>query len=251
MDVIPNPFYLDWSFWAVTVASIALVLSQLPPIHILLKKAKIDFELYSKISLLHKVGNPNLQIHIIINNIGGRKVRIKNIESTVIRDGNKVAILPAQNYLEHPSDKNTVLFTSFPLNPGDEFGHIVNLLRLFSREEEREYRDLEGKLKSDIFEKQALINGKQKELIEASPENVEPFHKFFTQHFIWSAGEYELKIKVITDNESTNIEKNYRFTLFEYYEEELRKIKERYKYGDGIYWDSDVIQSAIIDIKEA
>jgi hypothetical protein len=48
---------MDWSFWAVVVAAIAIVFSQLPPIHYLIKKVKIDLELYSKISITHKVGN--------------------------------------------------------------------------------------------------------------------------------------------------------------------------------------------------
>ena len=251
MEVTATPIYFDWPFWAFIVAFVALVLSQLPPIHILLKNAKIDFELYSKVSLSHKVGNPNLQIHIIINNIGGRKVRIRDIKANITRDGNKVADLPAQNFLQNPSDTNTVLFTSFSLIPNEEWGHIVNLLRFFGRDEEREYRELEGRIKSNIFEKRKQIQGELKELIEASPENVEPFHAFFNQRFIWVAGEYELKVKVITDNVEANTEKNYRFTVFEYYEKELRKITEEYKYGAGIYWDSSTPANVILDIKEA
>ena len=49
------PFYSDMGFWAVVVASVAILLSQIPPISLLLKKARIDFELYSKISLTHNV----------------------------------------------------------------------------------------------------------------------------------------------------------------------------------------------------
>ncbi|MFH1094585.1 MAG: hypothetical protein V1739_10620 [Candidatus Omnitrophota bacterium] len=71
------PIYLNWSFWAVVIAGVALIFSQLPPIHLLLKKAKLDIELYSKIHITHKIGNPNLQIHLIINNVGGKVVKIK------------------------------------------------------------------------------------------------------------------------------------------------------------------------------
>lgn len=251
MTVAATPFYLDWSFWAVFIASLALLLSQLPPIHVILKKAKIDFELYSKISITHKVGNPNLQLHMIINNIGGRKVRIKGIEAKIIRDGNEIAILPAQNFLQEPSDKNNVLLTSFPLNPNEEWGHIVNLLKFYGREEEKSYRESEGNIKSDLFGKRKLVEGEIKELIEADNENVQPFITFFNDRFIWLSGEYELIIKVITDKDKSNIQKSYRFTLFEYYEQELRKITEEYKYGAGIYWDSATPQSVIVDIKEA
>jgi len=79
----------------------AIFLSQLPPVLLWFKRAKLEIELYSKISITHKVGNPNLQLHLIINNIGGRKIRVKNITASIERDGNLVATLPAQNYLQN------------------------------------------------------------------------------------------------------------------------------------------------------
>lgn len=251
MEAVPVPLYLNWSFWAVIVSIAALALSQLPPIHILLKKAKIDVELYSKVNLTHKVGNPNLQLHLIISNIGGRKIKIKNIQTKIVRDGNEVANLPAQNFLQNPADKNTVLLTSFSLNPNEEWAHIANFVNYFGREEERKYRELEGKLITDIQEKREKIEGELKELIAAEPENVEPFEAFFTEHFVWLAGEYELSISIKTDNPSANIEKKYRFTMFEYYEEELRKIVEKYKYGSGIYWEPSAPYNVLLEIKEA
>jgi len=74
-----TPFYLDWTFWAVVVAFLALVLSQLPPIHIMLRRAKLDVEAYSRIHLTHKIGNPNAQLHLIISNVGGQEVKVKSI----------------------------------------------------------------------------------------------------------------------------------------------------------------------------
>ncbi len=79
MQAIEVPLYLDWSFWAVVVALAAVILSQIPPIKELIKKAKLDLEVHSKILITHKVGNPNLQLHLLITNIGGRKIRIKDI----------------------------------------------------------------------------------------------------------------------------------------------------------------------------
>jgi len=46
-------FYQDWTFWAVLVAAIAIILSQIPPIHVLIKRAKLDMELYSRINITH------------------------------------------------------------------------------------------------------------------------------------------------------------------------------------------------------
>lgn len=245
------PLYLDWSFWAVVVAAIAVILSQLPPIHELIKKAKIDLELYSKISITHKVGNPNLQFHLIISNIGGRKIRIKDIKATIERDGKYIATLPVQNYLQNQTDQNTVLFTAFSLKPGDEWAHIVNLFNFFDRETESEYRKLEAKILSDFNDKQLCQKEETKALIEVDNSVVLPFQVFFDKHFIWRIGEYLLKINIITNNNAANIEKKYRFTIFESHEEQLKVITEHFKYGGGIWWNPQIQTNVIIEIKEA
>lgn len=138
-------FYLNWTFWAVVVASLALILSQLPPVHMLLKKAKLDMELFSRMHITHKVGNPNLQIHLIVSNVGGKTIKIKSITSTIKKDGEQIAVLPAQSYLQEPSDKTPLLFTRISLKPKEEWAHIVKFLNYFSRPDERKYRDGEAK----------------------------------------------------------------------------------------------------------
>lgn len=252
MEVASTPLYLDWSFWAVVVAAIAILLSQLPPVHQLLKKPMIDFELYSKIIITHKVGNPNLQLHLLISNIGGRKVRIKNIDASIERDGIRIVILPAQNYLQNPNDQSTVLFTSFSLNPGEDWGHIINLLNFFGREDEKQYRELEAKMLADFRKKHAEIKEEPKDPIELESQNVQPFHDFFKRHFIWLPGEYKLTVNILTDQESANISKSFRFTVFESHSDQLKAITEQFKYGGGIWWDpKDIRTGVIIDIKEA
>ena len=138
------PLYLNWSLWAVVVAAIAVVLSQIPPIKELLKKAKLDLEVYSKISITHKVGNPNLQLHLILSNIGGRNVRVKDINVSISSDGNFLATLPAQNYLQKQNDQSTLLFTTFSLKPGQEWAHITNFLNFFNREDGKAYGSQTG-----------------------------------------------------------------------------------------------------------
>jgi hypothetical protein len=141
--------------------------------------------------------------------------------------------------------------TRFALEPNEDWGHTVNFLKFFGREEERQYREMEGRLKDDIVQKRDQIQEEVKPLVEANPNNIAPFHQFFRERFIWSAGEYEITIKVITDIESANTEKKFRFTIFEYYESELKKITDEYKYGFGIFLDSPNHQGVILDLKEA
>lgn len=131
----------DWKFWSALIAFLALILSQLPPIHILVRRAKLDLEVYSRIMITHKVGNPNLQIHLILRNVGGRTIRVKKMYAKISRDDNSVMHLPAQNYVASPKDNQLVLLTSFDLKPRTEWSHLVNFLNYFDRNEEKLYRE--------------------------------------------------------------------------------------------------------------
>jgi len=250
MSEVVIPFYLNWSFWTVCVATLALVLSQLPPIHMIFKRAKLDMELYSRIHITHKVGNPNLDLHLILNNIGGKVVRIKEISATIKRNGEQIAQLPAQSYLQNPDSKTPILLTSFSLKPKEEWAHSVKFLNYFSRNEEKEYRSAEQNLKENILNKRELSQNKDI-LIEADTEYLKTFIRMYKSKFLWSANEYEIQVSIKGKNQKANIQKKYRFTLFESDEEELSKFIQAYKYGDGIFWESGKHPGVIVQIVEA
>jgi len=238
MEPASLPFYLDWSFWAVFVAAIAVILSQLQPLHKLFQKPKLDFEVYSKISISHKIGNPNLQMHLSIGNTGNKQIRIKNIVAEVSRNDQLVASLPAQSYLFEESDENPKIFTNFALQEDREWSHIVNFLNDFSYQEEKYYRQIEDTIKSDIKDRIEPSEFDNKPLVASKPEYVEPFMDFFNKKFIWLTGEYDLKMYIQTDNDSSDINKSFRFTIFESHEKDLVNQTKGYIYGDGIFWNS-------------
>lgn len=245
-----TPFYLDWTFWAVVVAFLALVLSQLPPIHIMLRRAKLDVEAYSRIHLTHKIGNPNAQLHLIISNVGGQEVKVKSIVLHFKRGDEDSFTLPAQNYLQAPGDKDTVLLTSFKLKPKDEWAHIVNFLNFFSRTDEKAFRQIESNLKSDIFEKMEIPENKDK-VVEATSSNVQPVIEFFQHRFRWAHGEYEIALEIQTEPQRASVLKRYRVTLFESDSTELRSYADDYKIGAGVYWDIARHTGLILPLTEA
>lgn len=91
-------FYLDWKFWSFAVSFLALLISLLPHTK-RLKRARLDCDVYQKIHISHKVGNPNAQAHIILTNVGGREVRVKGMALKFQRNGAELFPLPAGNYL--------------------------------------------------------------------------------------------------------------------------------------------------------
>jgi len=249
-NIVNTPIYLDWSFWAVIIAMLALVLSQLPPVHLLFKRAKLDMELYSRIILSHKIGNPNLQFHLILSNTGGRVIKVRGITTTIRRDSSQIAVLPAQTYFLNPTDTTPLLFTRFSLKPRDEWAHFVSFLNFFSRSDEKKYRDAEAKLKTDILKKIEEPQNKDK-LVEADNKLVTVFWEMFDEKFLWLPGEYEICISVDTEPTRVCVEKKYRFTLFESNSEELSKFREDYKFGDGIYFQSGKHSGVVVQISEA
>lgn len=244
------PLYFNWSFWAVIVAAVAIFLSQVPPVYLWFRGAKLDVEPYYRIHISHKVGNPNVQMHLILSNTGGRMLRIKSLAIRIERDGQEVADLPAQTYLSEPSDQNAVLLTRFQLKPNEDWVHIVNFLKFFSREEERRYRAAELEMKEDVAKKKSKDEDFGT-LIEVENELVEPFVAMFEEKFRWQPGEYSMRLSVTTLDGKADFIKKYRFTLFEADSASLGNIKDDYKYGDGIFWDSGKHPGVAVQIWEA
>ena len=102
MPTSPAPFYLDWTFWAAVWALIAIVLSQLQPVHLLLRPKRLEVEVHSRIGITHKVGNPNASVVVSVRNTGVRELRIRGLRLDITRDSKQLLILPAQNYFELP-----------------------------------------------------------------------------------------------------------------------------------------------------
>lgn len=245
----PTPFYADWQFWSAIAAIAALVLSQLPPIHILLRRAKLQCEAFTRLHITHKVGNPNAQWHLIIENTGGRAVRVKSISLTFRRVGGSTFTLPAQNYLRTPDATENVMLTPFRIAPGEEWAHVLSFFNLYTRDDEKEYRRLESKIRTDIIGQKEVADNKDV-LCEASPENVAPAMAFFNRHFKWEAGEYELDLTVETDLEDASLRRQYLFSLFESESAELRGYSDGYKHGAGVYWISPAQPGLVVPVKE-
>lgn len=248
MDSAPT-WYLNWDFWTALVAALALVLSQLPPLHRLLRGPRITVEAHRRLLLAHKVGNPNAQIHLILGNLGGRSARIHRIELAFTRDGEKVGTLFGDGYLTAPAAGSPRLLTSFSLAPGEDWAYFVNFMREVSRQEVKEYRDAELTLKASIFE-QRKADTEPKQLYEAKPSTVVPFEKMFEQRFVWKPGEYQLAIAVHAKPESAGATRRYRFTVFESESLELRQAADDFRFGDGIYWDSGKHTGVVVQLAE-
>lgn len=243
-----NHIITDWKFWSALIALVALILSQLPPIHVFIRRAKLDLEVYSRIFITHKIGNPNLQIHLILRNVGGRAIRVKKMKAVIFRDNKRVMDLPAQNYIANPKDNQLVLLTSFDLKPQTEWSHLVSFLNYFDRDEEKLYREAEINLKNEILRQRDEFG--EKHFAIAPHEIVEPFNSLLESNFEWFAGEYLLEIAIETNNLKADVSRKYRFTIFESQTESLMNHKKGYPSGDAIFWESAYYVGQSIEVEE-
>jgi len=245
------PFYQTQIFWtALTalVAVLALILSQLPPVREMLKGAKLELDIYPRILITHKVGNPNILLHLIIRNTCGKSIMIKSAAVSLRRAGKEVIMLPAQNYLPNPVDtKQLFPFISFNLRPKEDWAYQVNFYNLFSREDDRNFANSISALKEQIMIKAKLSENKEG-LVEADAQYLKPFFEMYKDRFIWQPGEFEMQLSINVDPGKANITNKYRFTLFESDSADLVKHKDYYKYGEGLFWGSDRVKGIIVEV---
>lgn len=231
------PFYLDWKFWSFAVSFAAIVLSQMPPIHLLIRPRRLDVEVHSRIQLMHRVGNTCVGLVVGITNSGGRALRIRSMRADLTRDGQPFASLPCQSYFETPSSTASVLFVPFLLKPNESWSHAVGFFSAFDRQTEKTYRSCISRLKADIRQKLDAQPPGSKEWVEAEPDAVAPFMEMFTRLFNLEPGEYSVALTVTAEPGSASYSKKYRFALFESDTVELRAQSERYKFGTFIAFD--------------
>ena len=240
MPAAPVPFYFDWTFWAAIWALVAIILSQLPPIHILLRPKRLDVEVHSRIRITHMVGNPNASVVVSVRNTGGRELRIRTLRLNVSRDGKPLLTLPAQNYFEAPSSTSSVLFVPFSLKPGETWAHSVSFLNLFDRLTEKQFRESLSALERDIRQKlEARSPEQDKKAVIAEEELVHPFITLFDKLFVWEPGEYVAELQVDAEPGSASYNKKFRFTLYESDTAELRQHTKDYRIGGGLTFPLD------------
>lgn len=224
------------------VSLVAVVLSQLPPIHLLIRPRRLEVEVHSRVQLTHRVGNPNMGLVVGITNSGGRNLKVRSMRLAVTRDGQALVDLPAQAYYETPSSASSVLLVPFDLKPGESWAHAVTFLNSFDRQTEKLYRESYSRLKADLRKKLEGRAEGDRELVTLEPVLVAPFLSLFERLFLWEIGEYVISLSVTVTPGSASYSKKYRFTLYEADTRELRQQAENYKYGAGIaYEETDTV----------
>lgn len=250
---MPNPelaFYSDPKVWSVGVALIALLLSQLPPLHKLFRRGKLELDVYEKTNITHMLGNPNMQLHLILSNVGGKQVCIKGITAKLKIDDKEINVIKGQNYIKNPESNGQVILTKFKLNQSEEWNHATNFFNDYTQTDEKQCKSIIKRVRDDITKKLKDRGGPSKEFIETTPELIVEMSDFFQKNFIWETGEYSLEVSVSCVNPKHNLTKHYRFTLFESDSDELKEYATKYKYGESLLYNSKTDFGVLIKLSE-
>ena len=239
MSSTPAPFYLDWTFWTAVAAVLALVLSQFPPVRVLLRQTRLSMQPYDRLNVTHWLGNPNVNLHVQLLNTGGRQVRVRSLILELSPDEGAKFSLPAQTYSRADGAPGSFLFTPFNLEPDKEWANFVGFFAPFSMNDERTSKQLIKELKADI--KVKLKNQPQeardrKELVEGDAKCVEKLQEFSRINTKWRPGEYTAVLNLQCEPEQASQVRKFRFTLFEADIQELDERASLYKIGAGVYF---------------
>src|SRR5579864_2841653 len=88
----------DPQTWIAIGTILAMVLSQLPPLRVLLRRPRLHVQPFHRIVFYHFVGNPNCNLVLILENRGGRKITIEGMSLELSKDGRLAMTLPAGGY---------------------------------------------------------------------------------------------------------------------------------------------------------
>lgn len=230
------PFYMDWKFWSAVIALLALALSQLPPLYKLFRPGRLHVDGYQQIAVTHKIGNPNLGLYLSIGNVGGRILKVRRLTFHVRRENGPEFVLNGTGYFPTREASQTAVLAPFRINPGDEWGHVVQFVAPLAREEERDLRGHQEALRLNIVGKRAGLVDKSQD-VPADDAVVQPLLTFFNGKFKWQPGEYSAVLEIITEPKRASTSKSFRFTLFESDNGVLLRMRDEFKFGFWVLFD--------------
>lgn len=226
----------DSGTWAVIIAAIAVILSQLPPIRDLLRGTEISISITDQLNLWHFLGNIQVYSLIDIDNKGSRRVSITKIECLLQDDYEKVWTLPAQVYIsrEPPSQpgggRPEYLLGWISLKPQESWSETVRFYQHWTETEEEETSEIISIIREDITSQMPSDT-----LLEAQPSNVSKAKHFFDKKFDLHKGNYKLIVIAYSDEKLLSLS-GFMFTLYESQIEALKYQTEEYKFGGGVYY---------------
>ena len=183
--------------WSAIIALLALILSQLPPVHQLLRRRALHIVIPEYLSLYHFLGNLNLLGFVALHNTGGKTLTVAKIDCIMTSD-NSVWHLPGLMYQSHQSQgggqQNMEFFVEWSvLKPDEHWSETVHFFKPWTVQEEEDATEIIGRIRNNIYAKLAQQPSEApKILVEADEDLVREAKEFFQKRFQLAKGNYRL-----------------------------------------------------------
>lgn len=245
----------DWNIIIAITSVLALILSQLPPVFSS-KRSKLKFEIYNSVSIFHNIGYPTLSFPIKISNIGGRNIYINDIKAKIYRNDKLLTTLPCHTFSLSSDMSKYALLSTINLKRSKEWDYVVHLNNFPNNSDDVAIRTARSKIKKSLHKypnqmnSMYHMNNNLSQRPTIPEETLKPLYDIFEREFIWMPGDYTLDVFIETSNKKTDISKKYQFSLFDIDTEVLSSVKDDYKYGDVILWNSNKHTPVYLQFKE-
>jgi hypothetical protein len=252
MTVLKDP-----TFWTAVIALLALVLSQLPPVHVLLKRRELLVILQEHLFLYHYLGNTQLLAFLELHNTGGRDITIAKIDCAITDGDGHHWSLPAQTYLSRQPSPAAgqpapeLFIGRISLKPGGHWAETVHFFKVWSVQDEEDVSKLTARMKADINAKLAERKPEEsKKPAEADDRLVKEATDLFEKKFNMAKGNYRLIIAALSESKEALAVRGFDFTLFDHHIRALRSATEDYKFGAGVYYQNlDPSRQAVLRLR--
>ncbi|MDR7120569.1 hypothetical protein [Rheinheimera soli] len=247
MESTASPLYLDWDFWNTMLALLALALTQLPLIRSFLSKPELEIDIHERITISHLIGNPSVVTYVSIKNLGHHDVKITKLFLHIRNQKNHLVTLNANLFYESSNNPSSPLVTRqfypFHLKKDTNWGQTLCFWNYLDRDDEIDYKRAQEELQKELYQPWSSTAPPPPKI--AVEDKVVPFKRLFEKNFIWKKGEFFFEFELVTQPEAQYNRKSMRITLYEADIIDLKKITERYCYGESITYPSSASQITV------
>lgn len=233
-------WYKNSSVWSVIVASIAILLSQFPPIQDWLPKTDLQIQYGDGIGLNNAIGLIGYHVNLELDNDGNTTLEVEDIILKVKEPSGKTKTYIAET-LSTPTQVGgyfNLPVTSLELKPNESWSGTVFFNRNISPSEEENWNRIRLKVAqniSDQIQSQQWGEYNPRALVVVEPDVEKLAVQFFNEKFDLQKGLHETTIEVKLRNTEDQIMTHFEFTLYEYHFEMVKAQVADYKYGWGVY----------------
>ena len=232
-------WYKKSSVWSVVIASIAVVLSQLPPVYSWIPNPEIDVNHADRIGVNNAIGLIGHNLNVEIKNIGNTDVQLSKMELVIVDPDGRSKVFPAENYNKiSTANANPIALpiTSISIPQNSVWSEMVFFNRAISTEDEESFLRIRQDIAQSIFEKQQEEGEfyNIRSLIPADEDVTEKAINFFTENFDLEKGEYKMTLNIYLKDREAPFSIDSEFTIFKHHIDMLISQTEDYKYGGGI-----------------